>query len=326
MRFPDIITLNQSKNTMDMDIAAVKQKIKEASPKDVPMWEKVLATLESKMPAPTTPTPVAPGEKPKRIIKPPTRTKTITPTDDGDTVPDADTIFQAVGCLVGDVIFKAEKKSVIVVDGKEYPLLAPYEKEKKKAFYALKKEIERTGKTTQKVIVYPKVIHFPSKDDPHIIAFQLIGFIGTNKPQPSFDLKDREFILKGLWQFIPVCKTPVVTVFKNFTEERLVTLKEMDLADKVKFMKAIHVPLLWRNASIDAFRYNPRTAKKKGDDNENEVERDPTFFVSVKARFLPNRDVFACTEELSKPIPKAPRAFRASKQLKAEFVKQKKRK
>jgi hypothetical protein len=307
-----------------MDVAAVKQKIKEASPKDVPMWEKVLATLESRMPAPTAPTPVAPGEKPKRIIKPPTRTKTITPTDDGDTVPDADTIFQAVGCLVGDVIFKAEKKSVIVVDGKEYPLLAPYEKEKKKAFYALKKEIERTGKTMQKVIVYPKVIHFPSKDDPHIIAFQLIGFIGTNKPQPNFDLKDREFILKGLWQFVPVCKTPVVTVFKNFTEERLVTLKEMDLADKVKFMKAVHVPLLWRDASVNAFRYNPRTAaKKEGDNDENEVERDPTFFVSVKARFLPNRDVFACTEELSKPARNAPRAFRASKKLKAEFVKQK---
>lgn len=299
-----------------MDIATVKKKIQEAkNPRDAATWQKVLDKLE---PIPVVLTP------PKRIIKSPT-TKTKVITAPGDSLPEVDPIFQAVGCLVGDILFKAENKSVILVDGKEYPLFAAYEK--KQAFYALRKEILTTGKTLQKIIVYPKIIHFPKRDDPYIVAFQLVGFIGSSKPQPEFDLKDREFILKGLWQFIPVCQTPVVSVLKNFTEERLSSVKEMDLEGKVRFMKATHAPLLWRDASARPFRFNPRAdvAKKEGgEENQEGVEREPKFFISVKARFLPNRDVFAFVEELSKPVPRSPKAFRASKKLKALFVKQKK--
>ncbi len=35
------------------------------------------------------------------------------------------------------------------------------------------------------------------------------------------ELQDFEFKLSGLWQFIPVCQSPCITVQKNFSEERL---------------------------------------------------------------------------------------------------------
>jgi hypothetical protein len=101
---------------------------------------------------------------------------------------------------------------------------------------------------------------------------------------------------------------------RNFTKERLDYIKneETSVLSKVKFMKASHVPVIWRDAPTRPFRFNPKVPKE---------EQGHASFVEIKARFLPGRDVFGFEELISPPSEKAPRFFKARKEDKAEAMK-----
>lgn len=216
-------------------------------------------------------------------------------------------IFQAVGVITGEVNFNSDDNSTVTIGRNQYLLL--WIRPKWEAFNALKKEIENTGNSIQRLIVYPKIIHFPRKKQPHRIAFQLVGFDkGREQEVISGELEDLEFKLSGLWQFIPVCQTPCISVFRNFTSSRLEYIKQAEPARKVKFMKASHVPLLWKDAPTRPFRFNPKATK--------EEQGRPTF-VTLKAKFLPGRDVFGFVELLAPPQETAPKFLKASKVDKA---------
>ena len=221
-----------------------------------------------------------------------------------------ETMFQAVGVITGQVKFDEEGKSTVTVGRKEYPL----SRGKHRCMDALKKEIENTGEDTYQLIVYPKVIHFPKKEQNHRVFFQLVGFnVGRQESGVSDDLNDMEFKLLGLWQFIPVCRTPCISIFRNFTKDRLQYIKEVEPARKVRFMKAAHLPLLWKDAPVRPFRFNPKAGK--------EEDQGKPFFVQVKARFMPGRDVFGFVEQLEEPLQKAPKFLKASKKDKTEAQK-----
>ncbi len=223
-------------------------------------------------------------------------------------------IFQAVGVIIGKIAFNDENKSTIVIGNKEYPLF--YAPKKQRAFDALKKEIEATGEHVQRLVVYPKVIHFPKKEQPHQVCFQLVGFDkGRQAEVISKELQDMEFKLCGLWQFIPVCCTPCISVFRNFTKERLDYIKQAEPAKKVKFMKASHLPLFWKDAPFPPFRFNPKATKE---------EQGHPVFVQIKAKFLPQRDAFAFDTLLALPEQKPPRFLKASKQDKSSVQAEKK--
>jgi hypothetical protein len=113
-----------------------------------------------------------------------------------------------------------------------------------------------------------------------------------------------EFNLAGLWQFIPVCQTPCVSVFKNFTEERKEFVKAAEVDVKVKFMKGSHVPLMWRDAPVRPFRFNPKLDKE---------HQGHAAFVAVKARFDPDKGVFQFLELISTPSAQPPRFLKAGK-------------
>ena len=228
------------------------------------------------------------------------------PAPEGQTVkPQA--IFQAIGVIKGEVNFSDDGKATVTLRGKEYSLL--WASPKRRSYEALKKEIEATGNHTQRLVVYPKVIHYPKRDQPHQIAFQLVGFDkGQDSQGISQVLNDYEFKLSGLWQFIPVCRTPCISVLRNFTPERLEYIKQAEPATRVKFMKASHLPLLWRDAPVTPFRFNPKAEKDQG----------YPAFVQIKAKFLPQRDIFGFSEQLAPPSEKAPRFLKASKKDKAQ--------
>ena len=86
----------------------------------------------------------------------------------------------------------------------------------KRAYEALKKEITCTGITQQKLIVYPRITHFPGGKQPYRLEFQLAGFVGNSVSGGGIEsvLEDLEFKICGLWQFIPVCRVPCISVFK----------------------------------------------------------------------------------------------------------------
>ena len=157
---------------------------------------------------------------------------------------------------------------------------------------------------------YPKVMHFPNRDQSHALTFQLVGFdAGTGQSGASTELDDFEFKLAGLWQFIPVCRTPCISVHKNFNQQRLKYIKQADPAQRVKFLKASHLPLLWKDAPLKPFRFNPKGGKDQG---------HPAF-VQIKAKFLPEKDVFVFQEQLDSPKEKAPRFLKTAKKDKAEM-------
>ncbi|MBW4450599.1 MAG: hypothetical protein KME38_28165 [Spirirestis rafaelensis WJT71-NPBG6] len=220
------------------------------------------------------------------------------------------TLFQAVGIIKGDVEIASEpgKPSIISVQGKDYALLYIPNKQGFKALDALKREIEATG-TNQRLIVYPKITHFPGRDKAYQVAFQLVGFDRGSQPAGiGVDLNDFEFKISGLWQFIPVCPTPCISVFKNFTDERLEYVKQSEVYKRVKFMKGSHIPILWKDAPVKPFRFNPKIEKE---------EQGKPVFVAVKAKFLPNRNVFGFDSLLGMPQEDAPKFFKASKKMKA---------
>ncbi|WP_155960309.1 hypothetical protein [Fischerella sp. PCC 9605] len=221
-------------------------------------------------------------------------------------------MFQAVGVIVGEVTF-SEDRATIAIGSKKYPLL--YISSKKKGYEGLKKEIETSGISNQRLIVYPKFTHFPRKEQPPHVAFQLVGFDKKRKGEAiSEQLFDMEFKLCGLWQFIPVCKTPCISVFRNFSEQRLDYIKQAEPAKKVKFMKSSHLPLIWRDAPVPPFRFNPKAEKE---------EQGRPVFVQIKAKFLPHRDVFGFDSLLAIPEEKAPKFLKASKEEKATALSQK---
>ncbi len=221
--------------------------------------------------------------------------------------------FQAVGIIKGEVDFPEDGKATVTIGRQKYPLF--YTNRYRLAYSGLQKQIESSGNKTQRLIVYPKVTHFPKRDMPHAIAFQLVGYDTGKEPDGiNSELKDLEFKLCGLWQFIPVCRTPCVSIFKNFNKERLNYIKEAEPETKVKFMKASHLPLLWRDSPARPFRFNPKAGKDQG---------HPAF-VSVKARFMPGRDCFGFVEMLADPMEKAPRFLKVSKKDKETAMKNKK--
>ena len=263
---------------------------------------KKLTTMSS-----TEPTPNEPNEAETQLQTPPEPEEVNIDAETQEEIEESGAIFQAIGVIVGDVNLNTDGKNTVTIGSLEYPLF--YIPQKRKVFDALTKEIETTGNRTFRLVVYPKAVHFPRKDQPHSMTFQLVGFDrGREQQTVSAELEDNEFKFSGLWQFIPVCQTPCISVFRNFTRERLEYIKQAEPTRKVKFMKASHLPLFWKDAPVRPFRFNPKAEKE---------DQGHPVFVSLKAKFLPGRNVFGFVALLAPPQETAPRFLKASKKDKA---------
>ena len=96
-----------------------------------------------------------------------------------------------------------------------------------------------------------------------------------------------QFRLKGIWQFVPQVRTPVISVYRNKGAED----------PKGKF-KAAHIPVLMRRDDESApFRFNPKIAKE---------DLPPRWFIQGKFKFIPSRDSFGFSEDLEPPTKKIP--------------------
>lgn len=221
---------------------------------------------------------------------------------------DSGAIFQAIGIVPGEV--NLEKPASVTVEGKQYPLF--YTPERKGVFDALQKNIDACG-SSQRLIVYPRVKHLPGRENNYQIAFTAIGFIGREPRATclSKELNDFEFHLSGLWQQIPVCSIPCITVQKNYSKERLDFIKQTDVSTKVQVLKASHIPVNWSNPPVKPFRFNPRLDKEL-------QGRAP--FVQVTAKFTPDRDVFDFVSLRSLPASNSPKCLKAGKQDKADAL------
>ncbi len=158
------------------------------------------------------------------------------------------------------------------------------------AFKGLKQEIEKTGEHTYRLIVYPKVTHFPKRDQTHQVAFQLVGFdLGRDPNGISHELEDNQFKLSGLWQFIPVCRPPCISIFRNFDPKLLKYFHQMDNpAKKVRTLKASHIPLLWKDSPVRPFRRQSSSSQI--------LSRTSTFRIQVQNQQFQVKEVKNFTE------------------------------
>jgi hypothetical protein len=227
--------------------------------------------------------------------------------------PEEAAFFQAVGIIKGDITLDGNK-TFVTIGEKLYGLY--YASTHKRAYEALKKEIESTGITQQRLIVYPRITHYPGGKQPYRLGFQLAGFVGHEAEGDGLQsvLEDSEFKISGLWQFIPVCRVPCISVFKNFNKQRLEYIKSAPLDKKVNFMKASHIPVLWRDAPVPPFRFNPKLAY----DTQGKAS-----FVQIKARFNSKRDNFEFVELLAIPSSVPPNYLKAGKKDKLDAAKTK---
>ena len=301
---------------------AAKKTKKSLQPQSAPTASKLnLVALKPLLKTPETQTSSPSSVEPSLPVETPTSVETPTHPDEIDpSLPEnQDAIFQAIGIIAGEVAFSGKKTSITIAD-KQYPLF--YSSTRKKAFEALKIHINSTGQSRQRLIVYPKVIHFPKPEQPYQIGFQFVGFVSDNVTQVeettqrpsstiSNDFQDGEFKLSGLWQFVPICQTPCITVQKNFSDSRLKFIKEATLEQKVNFLKASHIPLIWKNPPVQPFRFNPELEKE---------QQGNASFVEIKATFLPLQDVFEFSSLCSRPSQKPPKSLKASKKDKAQAL------
>jgi hypothetical protein len=221
------------------------------------------------------------------------------PTDESNNKA-ANNFYQAIGILSGKLTFSNGFK--ISLDGKQYNIRFKSDK----LLYFV--ELEKVGRFA----VYPKFTHFPGRDATPNVYFEVvaISYSDTNSSTGLFEkMQDNEFILSGLWQFIPVCRTPVVSVMHNYNDDLLAKIAKLNTAAKCRKLKAQHLPLVWKPPIVPAFRYQ----------KDAEVQEEK-YFISVKAKFDTKREEFIFDAIIGMPTTEVPRGFVVGKKMKAEAL------
>lgn len=287
-----------------LNLVALKPQTKEPEAQPEPVPEIVEPAAPIVPPIEQTAIPVAtPKEPPATTSAQPV----LDEQGQQEPIPNTNAIFQAIGIIVATVNFDDDNRGQIILGDKQYSLFRASNRQQ--SYKALKKLIETTGQKQQRLIVYPKAIHFPSKEQPYQLAFQLANFdkpTGNNTITKEFD--DFQFKLCGLWQFIPTCPIPCISVFKNSTSEPISYMKKATPQQRVKFFKPIHIPVIWNDAPVEPFRFNPELDKQ---------QQGHASFVEIMTQFLPEKDQFAFTQLCSPPSQTIPPFLKADKKDKA---------
>ncbi len=208
-------------------------------------------------------------------------------------------LCRAVGIIKGEVKFKDDDENslIITINNKEYQILE--NKPNNSVFSSLQKEVAKSGQITQRLIVFPQVQYLFSRSRPPSISFQLLDLAQKQHENDIVkNLTDNEFKLSGRWQFISPCRLPCISIFFYHKNYKLEFLKASDdPATQTNFIKATHVPILWKDSLVKPFRPHPK----------GYINPENLFFVQIKAVFRPYRNAFAFVEQLEEPIEQVPK-------------------
>lgn len=217
------------------------------------------------------------------------------------------TIFQAIGVITG-AVKAAFMNLTITINGNEYQLERQPHTRNKKAYDKLFDKIVEEGTQTLSLTVYPKVTLF-SKDKPCKISFCLVRLTNVNiiGVGETYQIEDFEFRLCGIWQYPKRCDIPCISIFKNFDKNRNELVKKLSNNQKIAFMKESHIPVIWESPTSLPFQYNP-----------NKQKQASRPFVQIKARFIPEQNLFEFISEYSAPTTNIPEYFRCPVQKNVE--------
>ena len=211
-------------------------------------------------------------------------------------------IFQGIGVIKGLVVY-GDGKLKIQMEEKKYEIYTGGHPEKKKKFEALKQEIQAQGSSEQVVVVNPQVHYFKKGEEgSRRVSFRVVSSQKANAFKVNWhELREREFKLSGLWQYIPRCSEPCLTIRRNWSASLEKEVERMTRLELIELLKPAHLPIEWSDAPVEAFRYSP----------ELEQEGKKAWFVRVKAVFVPEFDKFKVIEQLGEPTLERPRYLSA---------------
>ncbi|ACK71561.1 conserved hypothetical protein [Gloeothece citriformis PCC 7424] len=188
--------------------------------------------------------------------------------------------FQAIGTIYGKVIRNEEGQFYIALGRQDYKLFILRHR-----YRAWLKQFENSPDIPLYLKVYPKILIIPRQ--PVIISFQVVAW--SSDPFQEQESEPGMFIFKGIWQFLPQFKTPVISVYRN-----------ANAVDPTEKFKATHLPVLMRRTEEDIrpFRFNPKIPKD---------QLPPRWFIQARYKFIPSRECFGWVEDLEPPSQAIPR-------------------
>jgi hypothetical protein len=222
-------------------------------------------------------------------------------------------LFQAIGTLYGlperdeggnfSISLGGQRYHLFILSDRYRAWLTQFEKQPEKPLY---------------LRVYPKYLNIPNQDP--IISFQLTAWdsqsldksgqplskqanCGTDEltqkgcpdlsnffPKEEKPLEEESglFRFKGVWQFVPQVRIPVISIYRN-----------QGVNDPKGKFKATHLPILMRREDgVNPFKFNPKVPKE---------ELPKRYFIQAIFKFIPSRNCFGWVEDLEPPTEKIPK-------------------
>jgi hypothetical protein len=162
-------------------------------------------------------------------------------------------------------------------DGQRYGLFIPRHR-----YIGWLKQIEHSQDQNLYLRVYPKCRIIPQQ--PQQIYFEVIFWAEENR----WDEEAGHFTFRGVWQFVPQLKTPVISIYRN-----------RNAIDPKEKFKAAHLPVLMRrDDGVNPFRFNPKIPKD---------QLPKRWFLQALFKFIPNRNCWGWVEDLEEPTEQIPR-------------------
>ncbi len=201
-------------------------------------------------------------------------------------------IFQALGTILAAPYLKSDRLKV-TIDGRSYDLL--YVKGfQRRSHRSLKAELEKNGSKEMFLKLYPQATFDQSSAEP-ILSFSVANFSLDCEKLNNYP---KGFVLRGIWQYIPQCKFPVISIYRN--RNQLPAFKKLNAKQQFHFAKPHHIPVVW-SATIEPFKYNPSVEKS---------EQMPRYFVEVRAVFKDG--LYVVEEMLRSPTVDIPKLIKVS--------------
>jgi hypothetical protein len=205
--------------------------------------------------------------------------------------------FQGIGTIYGTPNRDETGKFFVSLDGQRYGLFIPRHR-----YIGWLKQIEHSQDQPLYLRVYPKCLIIPQQ--PQQIYLELLFWAAENR----WEEEAGHFTFRGVWQFVPQLKTPVISVYRN-----------RNAIDPKEKFKAAHLPVLMRrDDGVNPFRFNPKIPFE---------ELPKRWFIQALFKFIPRRNCWGWVEDLEAPTEQIPRyqkpvkAIAGAHSLKADLKK-----
>lgn len=184
--------------------------------------------------------------------------------------------FQGIGTLFGKVYQDEEQGFFIKLGQNEYRLYIL-----KNRYRSWLLQMKNAPDTPLYLRVYPKYRIIPRK--PPEVYFQVVAWVEENQwEEPGM------FVFRGIWQFIPQIRTPVISVYRNYEAD-----------DPTEKFKAVHLPILMRREDdTRPFKFNPKIPKE---------QLPKRWFIQAEFKFIPSRDCWGWVKDVDQPTDHIPR-------------------